>query len=273
MSAGEIRLKISGRAAEITIDRPAKKNAMSPDLHRSMAEALDQIEARGDVAVVTLTGVGDVFCGGMDLEKYFLEAWDTPVRFRENLATAHTWMRRWKDLDAITVAAVNGWCVGGGILIASLSDVVIAADEAEFSISEVNFGIFPAGGTTWGLARHMPAKQAMLHILTARPFFGPDAVRMGLASSSVPRGRLEAEVGRVVDALLTKDPAALRYAKKVYERVRVMDFPDAQEFEVAMLLDLSYSTDARWIRDALERFKARGYQPARESYLDEEAGD
>ena len=264
-----LHVHIDGPVARVTIDRPEKKNAMSPSQHAAMHEALDRIEAAGGVKVVVLTGVGDVFCGGMDLETYFLEAYPEPERFRGNLRSSHSWMRRWKAFDAVTVAAVNGWCVGGGLLMAAISDIVITADEAQFSLSEVNFGIFPSGGTTWAMARNMPAKQALYYMLTAERFAGPRAVELGLATRSVPREQLNAVVSELCTTLANKDREALRYTKLVYERVRDMNYADAQQFEVAMLFDLSYQTDNKWINQALEQFRKRSYRPALESFEDE----
>ena len=109
-----VKVTINGAVATIRLNRPEKKNAMSPEMHAAMHRALDRVEAAGGVKVAVLTGTGDAFCGGMDLEKYFLEAYETPARFRENLAVSHAWMRRWLAFPAVTLAAINGVCLGGG---------------------------------------------------------------------------------------------------------------------------------------------------------------
>jgi trans-feruloyl-CoA hydratase/vanillin synthase len=261
-----IKVAVDGVVATVRLDRPEKKNAMSPEMHAAMHRALDHIEAAGDVKVVVLTGTGDVFCGGMDLEKYFLEAYETPARFRDNLAVSHAWMRRWLGFPAVTVAAINGWCMGGGLLMANLCDIAITAEEAMFGLSEVNFGIFPSGGTTWSVAQVLSRRHALYYSLTAEPFDGKRAVEIGAAVHAVPRAALDQEVARVVGMLSQKNLEALRYTKRVYERSRTMSFPDAQQYEVAMLHDLSYQTDARWIRQALEQFKQRKYRPGLGSF-------
>ncbi len=265
----EIKLTIEGQVARITIDRAEKKNAMHPRMHRAMHRVLDDIEAAGNIKVAILTGVGDVFCGGMDLEHYFLGAFHEPTAFRENLHTSHSWMRRWKSCAAVTVASVNGWCVGGGLLMAALSDIMLVAREARFALSEVNFGIFPSGGTTWGMARNLGAKAALYYMLTAEQFDGDKAVELGLANVSVPRAELDGETQRVASLIAGKNVHALRYTKKVYERVRTMDLPEAQEFEVAMLLDLSYQSNNAWIEQALKQFQERKYRPGIESYRED----
>jgi trans-feruloyl-CoA hydratase/vanillin synthase len=262
-----LKLTIEDGAATIQIVRPEKKNAMSPALHQGMHRALDEIEAAGDVKVAVLTGTDKVFCGGMDLEKYFLEPFDRPREFRANLATSHGWMRRWKAFGPVTLASINGLCIGGGLLMAELCDIAIAAEDAVFGLSEVNFGIFPSGGTTWAVAQNMTRKHALYYSLTADRFDGKRAAELGLVSVAVPAEQLAAETARVVETLKHKSIDALRYTKRVYERSRTMSFPEAQEWEVAMLLDLSYTTENAWIRDALEKFRRREYRPAEASFL------
>jgi len=261
-----LELEIEGALATVRINRIEKKNAVSPEMHAAMHEILDCIEASESVSIVLLTGTGDVFCGGMDLEKYFLEAYSTPARFRENLATSHAWMRRWLALPRVTIAAINGLCFGGGLLIANLCDIAITAEEATFGLSEVNFGIFPSGGTTWSVAQVLPRRHALYYALTAETFNGTRAVEIGAAVRAVPRAALDQEIAQLVAVLKNKNREALHYTKRVYERVRTMSFPDAQQYEVAMLHELTYHTDAAWIRKALERFKRREYRPGLQSF-------
>lgn len=262
----QIACTLSPRHARIELRRPQKRNAMSPRQHQAMHRIVDRIEAEPQLRAVVLTGSDDIFCGGMDLEEYFFDAYESPARFRQNLRESHGWMRRFYELPLATVAAVNGLCVGGGLLMASLADILIAADEASFCLSEVNFGIFPSGGTTWGVANNMLPKQALYYMLTADRFDGRTAVELGLASRSVPRAELAAEVDRVVTLLCRKPKAALDYTKRVYERSRRMTFPEAQQYEVAMLFDLSYHTENEWLQKALAQFKKRKFRPADEPY-------
>lgn len=259
-------LIVDGAVATIRFNRLDKKNAISPEMHAAMHGILDRIESEADVNIVVLTGTGDVFCGGMDLEKYFLDAYATPSRFRGNLAVSHAWMRRWAALSCVTVAAINGLCFGGGLLIANLCDIAITAEEATFGLSEVNFGIFPSGGTTWSMAQIAPRRHALYYALTAETFNGIRAVEIGIAIRAVPRAMLDQDIAQLVNILKNKNREALHYTKRVYERVRTMSFPDAQQYEVAMLHELTYHTDAAWIRRALEKFKRREYRPGIKSF-------
>lgn len=261
-----VELTIDGPVATVRLNRPEKKNSMSPELHQSMNDALSEIEAHGGIKVCVVTGTGDSFCGGMDLERCFLEPFDDPEKFRSVNAVALTWFRRLKRLNAVTVAKVNGWCFGGGFELAGICDIVIARDDATFGLSEINFGIFPGGGTMWATAHNMPRKQALYYALTAETFTGAEAVALGLATRAVPADQLDAEVDRVVAALTNKNVETLRATKDVYEWSMDLDFDRSIDLEMAKLHELSYASAHDWIRTALTQFKNRDFRPGLESY-------
>jgi len=261
-----IILEIHGEMAIITLNRPEKKNCMSPDLHAEMCEALAEVE-RAKVKALVLTGAGNSFCGGMDLETCFYENWDDPEKFKQGIDYSFTWMKHLKSFPAVTIAKVNGWCFGGGMEVVGLCDIAIAAEESVWGLSEVNFGIFPGGGTTWTVANNMPSrKQALYYILTADTFTGNEAVSLGWASKAVPLAELDAHTQKVVEKLLTKGRTVLVKAKEVYERVFDMDFPESIDYEIAKLYELSRLTGDDWIRTALHSFKKREYKPGLENY-------
>ncbi|HLF32202.1 MAG TPA: p-hydroxycinnamoyl CoA hydratase/lyase [Xanthomonadales bacterium] len=261
-----IILKIQGPAALITLNRPEKKNCMSPALHAEMCEALKEVEA-ARVKVLVLTGAGDSFCGGMDLEKCFFDNWDDPEKFVEGIGYSFTWMKHLKVFPAVTIAKVNGWCFGGGMEVVGLCDIAIVAEESTWGLSEVNFGIFPGGGTSWTVANNMPfRKQALYYSLTGDTFNGIEAVALGWASKAVPLAQLDIHTQKVVDGLVTKGRVVLEKTKQVYERVRDFDFPEAIDYEIAKLFELSRLTGDDWIRTALHSFKKREYKPGLETY-------
>src|SRR5262249_37838551 len=107
----DLELSTVDTSATIRFDRPSKKNAFNPKNHAAMHEVIDRLERIPTLKSVVLTGTADVFCGGMDLEEYFLDAFDDVDKLRSNFRASHGWMRRWKDLDAVTIAKINGWCV------------------------------------------------------------------------------------------------------------------------------------------------------------------
>lgn len=263
-----IILEIEGDVANITLNRPEKKNCMSPALHAEMCDALKEVEA-AKVKVMVLTGAGNAFCGGMDLEKCFLDNWDDPEKYMDGVGHSFVWQKHLKDFPAVTIAKVNGWCFGGGMEVVGLCDIAIVADESTWGLSEVNFGIFPGGGTTWTVANNMAfRKQALYYSLTADTFSGKEAVELGWASKSVPLAELDAHTQKVVDGLVSKGRIVLQKTKEVYERIYDlnMDFSDAVDYEIAKLFELSRLTNDDWIRTALESFKKREFKPGLEGY-------
>lgn len=252
--------------ARIEINRPEKKNSMNPAVHRSMAAALDRIETTGGVKAVVLTGTGDSFCAGMDLEECFLEPFDDPEEFRRRSALALGWFQRFKAFPAVTIARVNGWCFGGGVELVGLCDLAVASEEAVFGLSEVNFGAIPGGGTLWAVAHHLPRKAALYYSLTGARFTGREAVPMGLVNRAVPRDRLDEEVDALVASVVEKNAHTLRTIKEAYERTVFMNFPESVEWEMAKTFELSYYSGHAWVRDALGQFRRREYRPGLEAY-------
>ena len=119
-----------------------------------------------------------------------------------------------------TIAMVNGWCFGGAFTPLVACDLAIAADEATFGLSEVNWGIPPGGVVSKALADTIGSRAALLYIMTGRTFGGREAAEMGLVNSSVPLAGLRAEVEGLARELLAKNPVVLRAAKLGFKHCR-----------------------------------------------------
>ncbi len=261
-----IELSIDGDVARVNFNRPEKRNCMSPELHRNMYEAMGEIEA-AKVKVVVITGNGPSFCAGMDLEQCFLEPFDKPELMAEINHHAFGWFTRMKNSKAVTIGKINGFCFGGGMALAGVLDIVVAADESLWGLSEVNFGIFPGGGTSWTVAKNMPErKKGLYYSLSAETFNGQQAAEMGYATFSVPLDQLDDKVEEVVGKLTNKGRAVLGKTKEVYEKVLNMDFPEAIDYEMAKSWELSRETNDDWIRTALASFKKREFKPGTQAY-------
>lgn len=261
-----INMTIGDDVATIQFNRPEKKNCMSPTLHSNMRHALQKVEA-AKVKVLVITGVKDAFCAGMDLEKCFLEPFDDPARMEEINTDVFAWFVHLKKFSAVTIAKVNGWCFGGGMLVAGLCDICIAAEESVWGLSEVNFGIIPGGGTTWAYAHNIPArKQALYSALTGDTFTGKEGVALGFVTKSVPHAELDSATQQVIDKLTNKGRGVLRKIKQVYERSVGMDFEESLEWEMAKAWELSYETGDDWVRTALTSFSKREYKPGTQAY-------
>ena len=223
--------------AWVTMNRPAKRNAMSPTMNREMLEVVDALEIDDRCKVMVLTGAGESFAAGMDLKEYFEEldgkGRTATIRSRR---TAYDW--QWHRLmfyEKPTIAMVNGWCFGGAFSPLVACDLAIAADEAQFGLSEVNWGILPAGNVTKATALTMNWRDSLYYIMTGLPFGGAKAAQMGLVNESVPRAELKARVRALADILMAKDPDVLNAAKATYKRVVDMPLDTAEDFITAKL--------------------------------------
>lgn len=265
-----VNLEIDGPKATIYLNRPDKKNAMNPQMHRDMNTALDEIEAAGTVKAVVVTGVGDSFSSGMDLEECFLQPFDDPQLFYKTNLVALKWFQRLKAFPAVTIAKVNGFAFGGGFLVAGLCDLAVTSETAMFGLSEINFGIFPAGGATWAAAHNLPRKQALYYILTGDTMTGKEAEKHGLVHKAVPADELDSETDRLVRKIVKKNPVTLALAKQVYEANTTMQLPAAIDYDQAKLWELSRLSGNEWINVALKQFEKRVYQPGLSTYSREE---
>ena len=170
----------------ITFNRPEKRNAMNPTLLFEMEQIQYELETDEETKVIVITGAGNSWSAGMDLRQYFRETDKDPVaRFRG--MTAH---RRWADLltwsRKPTIAMVNGYCYGGAFISLAACDIVIAAENATFGLSEVNWGIIPGGCVSKVFGDMVSFRNALFYAMTGRTIDGRKAVEMGIATLSVP---------------------------------------------------------------------------------------
>lgn len=239
---------------------------MGRQLHREMSTALRELSRDPKLKALVLTGEAETFCAGMDLEECFLEPFNDPDRWQELHSQVIAWFHQLKQFPAVTVAVVNGACFGGGVELVGLCDVAIASDSACFGLSEINFGIFPGGGTMWAVAHHFGRKQALWYALTGETFTATEAQALGLVNRTVPAPELEDATEALLKNLEGKHVEALRATKRVYEQAAELDFLRSAEMEMAMLHQLSYSTNDEWIRAALSQFRDRSFRPGLEAY-------
>ena len=224
-----IEVDVGTDVATITFNRPEKKNCMSPTLHRNMCDALIEIE-KARVKAVVITGAGDAFCGGMDLEQFFLEPFDDYERLQRGWQDSFTWLKHIKQFPAVTIAMVNGWCFGGGYGPLFACDLAICADEAQFGLSEINWGILPGGGATKVVCDLMPMRKAMYHALLGENLGGKEAEAAGLVNESVPAAQLRARVEEVAGKLLKKNWETLKATKDAVRRAREMTYDNAEDY-------------------------------------------
>jgi trans-feruloyl-CoA hydratase/vanillin synthase len=231
ISLENVKIERDGATTFIILNRPEKRNAMSPQLHMDMVEALDWAEMDDETRVVVITGAGGHFCAGQDLKLYFRETENDPkARVRARRA-AHTW--RWDRLSNFpkpTIAMVHGYCFGGGFTPVIACDFAYAADDATFGLSEVNWGIIPGGLVAWAVTQVMNYRDAIYYSVTGDQFSGTEAAAMKFVNRSFPVERLREETMALARKLEAKSPQTVRYTKEAIRAVRRMSKEEALDY-------------------------------------------
>jgi len=262
-------VEVNRGIAWVTLNRPAKRNAMNPTLNREMAEVLQSLEVDPDVGVVVLTGAGESWTAGMDLKEYFRETDSAPEVFQERLRRdASTW--QWKLLRMYakpTIAMVNGWCFGGAFSPLVACDLALAADTAVFGISEVNWGIPPGNLVSKAVADTMGHRKALEYIMTGETFTGVQAAEFGLVNRSVPLSDLRKETKKLARKLLEKDPVILRAAKQGFKRCRELTWEQNEDYLYAKLDQALYRDPEKGREKGLRQFlDEKSIRPGLQSY-------
>lgn len=252
----------------VILNRPEKRNAMSPQLHYDMVDALGEVETDQETQVMVLTGAGDSFSAGQDLREYFRALDDKPAERRRASWASQEW--RWRRLFTFakpTIAMVNGYCFGGGFTPLIACDIAIAAEDAMFGLSEINWAIFPGGLVSRVLADAMCYRDAMYYILSGDPFDGKKAAEMRLVTFAVPRAKLREETVKLARKLMEKNPAALRAAKEVFKTCRNMDYWQAEDYMSAKGTALRATDPERGREKGIKQFlDEKKYRPGLQAY-------
>jgi dehydration protein DpgD len=226
-----VRCETRGRVAWVTLDRPEVLNAMDLRTHEELGAVLDRIEADDEVWAAVLTGAGDrAFCVGQDLrERAALSAeGDPPTSFGSRGRPGWPRLTERFDFAKPLVARVNGYALGGGFELVLACDIAVAVETAEFGLPEATLGLVPGAGGAFRLARQIPLKTAMGHLLTGRRMTAPTALSLGLVNQVVPAERLDEAVGEWTADLVRAAPLAVRAIKEA--AMRSLHLPLEQAF-------------------------------------------
>jgi trans-feruloyl-CoA hydratase/vanillin synthase len=251
-----VKVEVENGIAWITLNRPEKRNAMSPTLNREMGDVLRTLELDADAQVLVLTGAGDSWTAGMDLKEYFRENDGAPEIMQEKLRRdCSEW--QWKLLRMYskpTIAMVNGWCFGGAFSPLVACDLAIAADEAVFGLSEINWGIPPGNLVSKAVADTMGHRNALHYIMTGDTFTGKEAAAMGLVNKSVPREQLREAVLELANKLLDKAPVVLRFAKNGFKRCRELTWEQSEDYLYAKVDQSNFRDPEKGRAQGLKQF-------------------
>jgi trans-feruloyl-CoA hydratase/vanillin synthase len=262
-----VAFDVRDRIAWVKFDRPDKRNSMSPKLNRRMTQVLDELEFRDDVGVLVLSGEGSSWSAGMDLNEYFRETEAQGMAaVRAAQREAYGWWRRLRWYQKPTIAMVNGWCFGGGYGPLFACDLAFAAEEAQFGLSEINWGILPGGGATKVVRELLSFRRAMYHALTGETVDGRKAAEWGLVNEAVPLNALAARVEQVARTLLEKNPVALKATKDAIRRVGEMTYDNAEDYLVRAQ-EAANSFDNEGRKQGIKQFiDDKAYKPGLGAY-------
>jgi len=257
----------------VVLNRPEKRNAMSPELHYEMDATLAELETDPDTQVLVLTGAGEAFSAGQDLQKFFRELDDKPAERKRAGEAADRW--RWYRLsmyDKPTIAMVNGYCVGGAFIQLLACDFAIAADDATFSLSEINWGILPGSLVSKVLSDAVLSRHALYYACLGEAFDARRAVEIGLINAAVPKPDLERETVALARRLMAKNPEVLRGTKQAIRMVQDMDHARANEYmrikmAEVQLRDRERARDAGIAQFIDDQSFQPTFEPARRHYF------
>lgn len=265
-----VLVEFDERIAWVSINRPEKRNAMSAELAYEMLEVLEALEVDDRCGVLVLTGVGESFSAGMDLKDYFRATDGLPALERARVYRINA-MWQWRFLAPYpkpTIAMVNGWCFGGAFTPLVSCDLAIAADDAVFGLSEINWGIIPAGVVTKAVAMTMNQRDALYYIMTGETFDGKRAKEVGLVNDSVPKEQLRERTRKLALTLLEKNPTVLRQAKLAYKAIREgMSWDLAADYLAAKMDQTSLQDPERGREAGMKQFlDDKSFRPGLGSY-------
>jgi trans-feruloyl-CoA hydratase/vanillin synthase len=259
-----IKVRVQEGIAWVSLNRPEKRNAMSPQLHYEMDDALARLEVDPDAKVVVITGEGGNFSAGQDLKKFFRELENDPGEKKKAAAAANRW--RWERLyqyDKPTIAMVHGFCVGGAFMQLLACDFAIAADDAKFSLSEVNWGILPGALVSKAVIDTVLPRHALFYACLGDVFDGNEAARIGMINYAVPAEKLETAVIDLAQRLMKKSPAVLRATKQAIRHCRTMDVAQSYEYLAAKGQAIKASDKQDSYNTGLRQFlDEKSYKPA-----------
>lgn len=227
-----ILLEKKGALARITINRPEKRNAISKGVIQGMISALKQIESDAGIKVVTTTGAGEIaWSAGYDMDYLSGLFHGDPSKPDDSGLELNETIR---NSSKITIAVVNGFCLGGAVTLLLSHDLAIASDKAQIGLPEIFRG-FPPRYVVGALVRAISVKPAMEMLITGRNLGAAEAQQIGLVNRVVPAGELEQVAQRWAEEIAQYDGITLSYTKKsVYQCMDQATYVQAMQTNIAI---------------------------------------
>jgi len=211
-----------GKIAIFTINRPEAFNSLSMQVHKELIEAMHDFRDDANLWVAIITGAGSKsFSAGQDIKEF------SPGRLEAKDLVYGVPHKIWKPI----IAAINGWCLGGGLELALACDLRIAVEHARFGQPEINIGYMPGGGGTQRLPRFIPRAKAAEMLLTGEPIDAQEAYRVGLINKVVAPDQLMSAAREMAETICKKGPLGVRASKEAMIRGYSMPLEEGLELE------------------------------------------
>ncbi len=246
-----VELEKKGAVAVLTMNRPEALNALNGQVLRELDQVLDQVEADPEILVAVLTGAGRSFVAGADIGQM---SEFTAVEAKAFGAYGNQVFLKLENLTKPTIAAVNGFALGGGCELAMACDIRLASEKAKFGQPEVGLGITPGFGGTQRLPRIVGAASAMELILTARNISAGEALELGLVSHVYAPEELMDKALELAGAIAANAQVAVRQAKAAVRRGLQTDMATGAAFE-SEAFALCFATEDQ--KDAMRAFVSK----------------
>jgi enoyl-CoA hydratase len=239
--------------AYLTFNRPEVHNSFNPETLVRLAEAWKEINRDDEIRATIITGAGDVaFSAGADLGRLIPlftgarqpdDEWDT--RLLANRRFGEMALLRNYDVDKPIVAAINGFCIAGGMELIQATDLRVASENASFGLQEVKWAIIPAAGSLVRLQRQIPYCKAMEILLTGNRIDAQEAWRLGLVNYVVPQARVMEKAVELADTIAANGPIAVRKIKEAVRRSSGRPLEEAFVIENECAREVIRSEDAK----------------------------
>jgi len=240
MELEQFRLDVAEGVATVTFDRPPV-NAQNRRTREELIHIFDALSDRDDVRVAILTGTGNMFSAGADLKER-VDLVHEPGDYVRHNRLAREFFYAVTDCTKPVIAAVNGPALGAGFVLMLACDIMIASDNAYFSMPEINVGL--AGGARF-LMEHVARSKVRSIYFTGRRVPATELYRLGVIEACPPRDKLTETALDLAREIASKSPLAIRHIKRALNTIEEMPVRDAYRFEQTVTVELSHTEDAR----------------------------